>query len=97
MDEGLIGGEGFAVDASMVKADASKQKVNEARIEPHVPVWDRSDELPDRQENTRLPPHPNRNTANKRKIRQRRIRKLASTRPRRISRIWLQFFNGIGQ
>jgi len=26
MDEGLIGGEGFAVDASVVKADASKQK-----------------------------------------------------------------------
>jgi transposase len=26
MDEGLIGGEGFAVDASVVKADASRQK-----------------------------------------------------------------------
>lgn len=26
MDEGLVGGEGFAVDASVVKADASKQK-----------------------------------------------------------------------
>jgi Transposase domain (DUF772) len=26
MDEGLIGGAGFAVDASVVKADASKQK-----------------------------------------------------------------------
>ena len=26
MDEGLIGGEGFAVDASVVKADASKQR-----------------------------------------------------------------------
>jgi len=26
MDEGLIGGEGFAVDASVVKADANKQK-----------------------------------------------------------------------
>ena len=26
MEEGLIGGEGFAVDASVVKADASKQK-----------------------------------------------------------------------
>ena len=29
MDEGLIGGEGFAVDASVVKADASKQKHRE--------------------------------------------------------------------
>jgi transposase len=29
MDEGLIGGEGFAVDASVVKADASKQKHHE--------------------------------------------------------------------
>jgi transposase len=111
MDEGLIGGEGFAVDASVVKADASKQKhhdhdddwgsgsraineyldsltedgssiqkpmiervkdrfgietnkligdtaygtakflnwmVNEANIEPHVPVWDRGDERDDR-------------------------------------------------
>ena len=26
MEEGLIGAEGFAVDASVVKADASKQK-----------------------------------------------------------------------
>jgi hypothetical protein len=29
MEEGLIGGEGFAVDASVVKADASKQKHHE--------------------------------------------------------------------
>jgi transposase len=29
MDEGLIGGEGFAVDASVVKADASRQKHHE--------------------------------------------------------------------
>jgi len=29
MDEGLIGGEGFAVDASVVKADASRQKHRE--------------------------------------------------------------------
>ena len=29
MDEGLIGGEGFTVDASVVKADASKQKHHE--------------------------------------------------------------------
>lgn len=26
MDEGLVGGEGFAVDASLIKADASRQK-----------------------------------------------------------------------
>lgn len=29
MDEGLVGGEGFAVDASVVKADASRQKHHE--------------------------------------------------------------------
>ncbi len=29
MDEGLVGGEGFAVDASVVRADASKQKHHE--------------------------------------------------------------------
>ncbi len=29
MDEGLLGGEGFAVDASVVKADASRQKHHE--------------------------------------------------------------------
>jgi hypothetical protein len=26
MDEGLVGGQGFAVDASLIKADASRQK-----------------------------------------------------------------------
>jgi len=26
MDEGLVGGEGFAVDASLIQADANKQR-----------------------------------------------------------------------
>ena len=26
IDEGLVGGEGFAVDASLIKADANRQK-----------------------------------------------------------------------
>ena len=26
MDEGLVGGEGFAVDASLIRADANKQR-----------------------------------------------------------------------
>ena len=30
MDEGLVGGEGFAVDASLIKADANKQRSAEA-------------------------------------------------------------------
>ncbi len=30
MDEGLVGGEGFAVDASLIKADANKQHSAEA-------------------------------------------------------------------
>jgi len=37
MAEGLIGGEGFAVDASLIKADANRQ----CGV-PHVPVFDKS-------------------------------------------------------
>jgi transposase len=32
MDEGLVGGEGFAVDASLIKADASRQKGIEGSV-----------------------------------------------------------------
>ena len=53
MVEGLVSGEGFAVDASLVKADAIRLIVDTAygtaamlnwivetkQIEPHTPVW----------------------------------------------------------
>src|SRR6202140_579023 len=45
IEEGLVGGEGFAVDASLIKADANRQKGMEGekglppRAEPFRSIW----------------------------------------------------------
>ena len=39
MEEGLVGGEGFAVDASLIKADANKQRSAEASEDVDWKRW----------------------------------------------------------
>lgn len=50
-EHGLIKGEGFATDASYIKADASAAMLNwvveKKHIEPHIPVWDKSNSNPE--------------------------------------------------
>ena len=50
MDEGLVGGEGFAVDASVVKADVSRQRHREDDDD-----WGGGRAVREKRENPRLP------------------------------------------